>query len=432
MTNKSENDQAPGKVSRRAVLWGSVAAGAGIVAGASVIRNRHEAGIASGPEIKWAVNDGWKMAYRTLGRTGLKVSEVGFGGYPVDEPDVVRYAFDKGINYFDTAHCYRRGRSEEALGRGLKGIRDQCIVTTKWCPHHIGRKHTRADYLAQLDESLMRMSLDHVDIVLNHEVSKPSDGMGIERLKNPEMLEAFAEAREAGKVRFLGASGHGGDLMEIMHYAVDSGNFDVILCRYSFLDYPEQQKLIEKAHEKNVGFVAMKTLAGAKGVDLRRYREADSTFKRAALKWVLSNEKISNLVVSMSSNSHVNEYAPASNVSLTDRDRAMLHDYEEKFTREYCRYCESCHDACPEDVRIADVLRFGMYHDNYGQQNRAVEAYAALIAKDRAAKCTDCDAPCQTACDYDLPVQTLLLKTNRTLADKPFTPESDSNARGVG
>ena len=91
------------------------------------------------------------------------------------------------------------------------------------------------------------------------------------------------------------------DLVDVMSRAIDSGRFDVLLCRYSFLDYPEQQSLIDRAHAAGVGFVAMKTLAGAKGADLERFKARNVTYKQAALKWVLANERLSNLVISISS-----------------------------------------------------------------------------------------------------------------------------------
>lgn len=241
------------------------------------------------------------MRYRTLGRTGLRVSEIGVGGFPLDDPDVLLYAADRGINYVDTAHCYRGGASERAIGQALKTARDRFVVTTKWCPHHIGQPARKQVFLDMLDESLRRLQTDHVDVVLNHEVGRHSDGEGVERLRNEEMFAAFETAKQAGKVRFLGASGHDGDLMAVMDWAVSSGRFDVILCRYSFLDYPDQQTLIDRAAQKGVGVVAMKTLAGAKGADLDRFRDRQATFKQAALKWVLSNAKLSNLIISISS-----------------------------------------------------------------------------------------------------------------------------------
>ena len=359
---------------------------------------------------------GASMRHRVLGRTGLSVSEIGFGGYPIDDPAVIPYALDRGISYFDTAHCYRGGRSEEIVGAGLKGRRKEVVLTTKWCPHHVGLKPTKQAFLDSLDGSLKRLQTDHVDIVLNHEVGRNSDGSGVERLKNPEMFEAFEEAKRAGKVRFLGASGHDPDLMEVMHHAIDSGRFDVLLCRYSFLDYPEQNGLIEKARARGIGVVAMKTLAGAKGADLDKFRDRYTTFKQAALKWVLSNPGLSNLIISINSTRQVDEYVPASGRPLDKADLDILREYAETFSTEVCRFSGACLPACPENVRIADILRFSMYHNEYRQEQRAVESYARLVASERAAHCAHCAGFCEQACAYDLPIRTLLIRAHDTLS----------------
>ena len=356
------------------------------------------------------------MRRRVLGRTGLSVSEIGFGGYPIDEPSVIPYALDHGINYIDTAHCYRGGRSEETIGAALEGRRRDVVLTTKWCPHHVGKPATKKVFLDILDDSLRRLRTDHVDIVLNHEVGRSSDGTGVERLKNPEMFAAFEEAKKAGKVRFLGASGHDPDLMEVMHHAVDSGRFDVLLCRYSFLDFPEQEKLIEKAHAKGVGVIAMKTLAGAKGADLDKFRDRYTTFKQAALKWVLSNPSLSNLIISINSTRQVDEYVPASGRPLEKADLDILREYADMFSTQVCRFSGACLPACPQDVRIADILRFAMYHDDYKQENRAIDSYARLVASERAAHCAHCSGFCEKACAYDLPIRTLLLRAHDTLS----------------
>lgn len=357
------------------------------------------------------------MRYRALGRTGLEVSEVGFGGLPIDDPEVLRYAIDRGMNYVDTSPCYRRGASEEAIGRALSGSwRDRVVLVTKWCPHHEGRPARTAEFLAQLDRSLARLGTDHVDVVLNHEVGRSSDGRGVERLKDAEMLEAFARAKAAGKVRFLGASGHDGDLPGVMGYAVDSGAFDVLLCRYSFLDYPDQQRLIERAHAAGVGFVAMKTLAGAKGADLDAFRAGGATFKQAALKWVLANSKLSNLVISIASRKQVDEYVAASGAPLADEDVALLDEYSRRHSREVCRFCNACEPACPGGVRVADTLRFSMYFHEYGEVERARTAYAALAGAGDATACAPCAAPCVAACPHGLSVRELLVRAHGALA----------------
>jgi uncharacterized protein len=406
----SDDDPKEG-LSRRTLLAAAAAAGgAAVVGGLAVTQGAARPDPA--PE----------MRYRTLGRTGLRVSEIGFGGYPVDDPEVLLYARERGVNYVDTAHCYRGGASERAIGKALAGHRDRFVLTTKWCPHHIGQPATKQVFLDMLDKSLHRLGTDYVDIVLNHEVGRHSDGSGVERLQNPEMLEAFAAAKRAGKARFLGASGHDGDLPGVMGYAIDSGQFDVLLCRYSFLDYPEQQKLIDRAAAAGVGFIAMKTLAGAKGADLDRFRDRQTSFKQAALKWVLANANLSNLIISISNRKQVDEYVVASGAPLAAFDLELLAEYQARFSTEVCRFCNACEPACPDDVRIADILRFAMYFHEYGQEARGVESYARLVAGERAAHCAHCAGFCEAACDYDLPVKSLLLAADAALAVRSGRP----------
>jgi len=402
-------------LSRRAFLRQATLASSAAVAATALCATAAAATTAPAPAAPGPASSG-TMRRRVLGRTGLSVSEIGFGGYPIDDPDVVRYALDRGITYVDTAHCYRGGRSEEILGAALKGRRKDVVLTTKWCPHHVGQEPTKKAFLYILDGSLKRLQTDHVDIVLNHEVGRNSDGSGVERLKNPAMFEAFEEAKKAGKVRFVGASGHDPDLMEVMHHAIDSGRLDVLLCRYSFLDYPEQNDLIEKARARGVGVVAMKTLAGAKGADLDRFRDRYTTFKQAALNWVLSNPSLSNLIISINSTRQVDEYVPASGQPLRKADLDILQEYAETFSTEVCRFSGACLPACPENVRISDILRFSMYHNEYKQERRGVESYARLIESERAAHCVHCAGFCEKACAYDLPIRTLLIRAHDTLS----------------
>ena len=367
------------------------------------------------------------MPTRTLGRTGLQVSAIGFGGFPIDDPDVILYALDRGINYVDTSNCYRGGQSETTIGKALLGRRDRFVLTTKWCPHHVGEKPVKQAFLKQLDTSLKRLQTDHVDVLLNHELGKNSDGVGVDRLKNPEMLEAFAAAKQAGKARFLGMSGHDADLMPILDYAVGAGSFDVLLCRYSFLDYPEQQGLVAKAHAAGVGVIAMKTLAGAKGADLDRFRDRHVTFKQAALKWVLSNDDVSNLIISINGTRQVDEYIAAAGRPLTAEDHRILDEYAAEFSTQVCRYSGACLPACPEGVRIADILRFSMYFHEYGQEQRGLESYARLVEAERAAHCLHCAGYCAQACAYDLPIKSLLIRADKMLsASRPRSMKGDA------
>lgn len=358
-----------------------------------------------------------QMKYRTLGRTGLKVSEVGFGGYPVKDPEVIEYAREQGINYIDAANCYPR-ESELAIGKAIEKKRDQFVVATKWCPHHIGKEPTKANFIAQLDESLRNLRTDHVDVLFNHQMG-PSDGVtkgeNFSRLDNPELWEAWEEVKKAGKARFFGVSGHEGNLMEVMNYAVDSGKLDVILCRYNFMNYPTQPDLIKKCAEKNVGFIAMKTLAGARGADVEGFRDKYTSFKQAALKWVLSNPGVSNLIISISDRNQVDEYAAASGKSLTTADANLLREYRQRFDAQVCRMGSDCEPVCPNTVRVADILRASMYYHEYREEKHGLSEYASLPLAQSGANCAGCAAPCEQACPHHLPIKDMLVTAHARL-----------------
>lgn len=349
---------------------------------------------------------------RVLGRTGLSVSEIGFGGYSIDDPSVLDLAIDMGINYVDTSDDYRGGRSEEVIGEVMRRRRDAVVLATKFHPWARTRKD---QMLADLEGSLRRLKTDHVDVIQVHQVGRASGGESIERITNPDLFEAFEIARRQGKARFLGVTGHDGDLMDVMTHAIDSGRFDVILCRYNFMDYPQQVEVLARARAKGVGVTVMKTLAGAKASNVRPMREAGQTFNQAALRWVLSNLDVSVAVISMSSVDQVREYAAASGSGLTPQDRGMLEDYRRLFDRECCRMCNRCEPACPYGLPIADILRYSMYFHEYHQERDAMERYARIPPGRRADHCLTCDAPCERLCDYRVTIKPLMTRAHRAL-----------------
>lgn len=264
-----------------------------------------------------------RMQYRPLGDTGLVASEIGFGGYPVRDHRVVEYAIDRGINYIDTAWDYTGGVSEETIGKAMSSRRDEVVLTTKW---HPWSKTSAEEMLEQLNTSLTRLKTDHVDFLLVHQVGKNSGGdhEGIERLQNPELFKAMDIARRQGKVRYFGCSGHDPDLMQIMNYALDLPDIKLILCRYNFSAYPEQPELFHRAREKGIATIAMKTLAGARVAGIQPDSEQGQTFKQGALKWVLKNNDLSNLIISISSKEQVDEYVLASGRVMKEEELVTL------------------------------------------------------------------------------------------------------------
>lgn len=199
------------------------------------------------------------MRYRTLGRTGLEVSEIGLGGAvfagtshgPFDETDAiaaVHTALETGVNYIDTSRHY--GPSEEIIGQALKGYTSDCIICTKLAPRP---GMTAADAIAGVEESLAALRRSYVDVLLAHDIQQIGDGVkAVETiLQHGGMVDGFRQLQLEGRVRFIGVSGR---LAEVTA-AVQTGEFDVALSfnRFNPLDWSAEAVLLPQAEAHNVG-----------------------------------------------------------------------------------------------------------------------------------------------------------------------------------
>ena len=360
----------------------------------------------------------WETAhvrdYRTLGRTGMQVSDISFGCAGLDDADVVRRAIDRGINYFDTSPDYSRAYSEKTLGDGIRDTpREKLFVVSKFCTPsgHLSDDTPVREVMAAVEASLKRIGTDYLDLAHIHACNS------IERLMNPNIHEAFDRLKEQGKLRFLGVSSHTPRLERVMRHAVDSGRFDVIMVAYNFRNWPELPTIFRDAKRKGVGVVAMKTLKGARHTVLSDFSSTErETFSQAAFKWVLSNPDVSGLVVTIGSYAQIDEYLHASGQPFRQTDLALLEKYDRLIEGDYCPPgCGDCLSSCPADVPVDDVLRFAMYYENYGQERFGMEEYAKLDPAHNASQCVGCRAPCEAACPHDVPIQAKLLKTDRLL-----------------
>lgn len=349
----------------------------------------------------------------TLGNTGLRVSDISFGSSRSADPELVRHAAARGITYFDTAESYRGGRAEEAIGEALRSERDRYVIATK---HKAWGGETRRQMMSALEGSLRRLRTDYVDIYFNHAVND------VRRLQNPEWPEFTDRAIRDGKIRFRGMSGHGGALVECLHYALDNDLADVILVAYNFAQdasfyeklraqlhfvalQPELGRAIERASSKGVGVIAMKTLMGARINDIRPYESGGATFSQAAFRWVLSNPHVDGLIVSMTSTAGIDEYVAASGSGpMSAADMHLLARYAALQESRYCRHaCNACGESCPAGVEIPEVLRTRMYDVDYRDPELARADYAGLGAGARA--CLTCDGtPCLNACPDGIPI----------------------------
>lgn len=363
--------------------------------------------------------------HKQLGTTDIRMSDISFGGSRLrGDGNLVHYALDKGINYFDTAESYTGGDSETIIGQALKGKRDQVYLASKG---GFGPRVRQDEMMRTLEGSLRRLRTDYVDVYFTHAVND------VRRVQNPE-FHAFTErAREQGKIRYVGLSGHGGRLIECLDAAIDSGKFDVMLVAYNFgqdpsfvqkltrrFDFiavnPDLPRVLRKAKAAGMGVIAMKTLRGAKLNDMQPYQKDGSTFSQAAFRWVLTNDDVDGLIVTMRSPGDIDEFLVASGgTKVTRRDVDLLERYVTLNDGTYCRpLCDACESSCPENVQIADVLRHKMYFEDYGAERMAMERYAKLARN--AAACAECTHQrCLGSCPYGLSVSELTRQAHRLL-----------------
>jgi predicted aldo/keto reductase-like oxidoreductase len=360
---------------------------------------------------------------RRLGRTELEISDISYGSSRTTDPEIVRHARSRGINYFDTAEGYQGGACEESLGIALAGNREEIVLASKT---KCDAGTSRAELMGALEGSLRRLRTDRIDIYFNHAVND------VARLQNEEWF-AFAEAaKRQGKIRFTGMSGHGGNLVECIDYAVGNDLVDVLLVGYNFgqdpafyqrflrsFDFVAPQvglpDALDRARRKDIGVIAMKTLRGARLNDMRPFEYGGATTAQAAFRWTLRGGHVDALIVSMTSKDQIDEYVAASGAAApTSAELDWLDRYLASAPEGYCEHgCKLCESGCPEGVEIAEVLRTRMYARDYGDRRLAREDYAKLEAD--ASPCVDCTAPCSGACPSGIDIGRLTRQTHREL-----------------
>jgi len=348
---------------------------------------------------------------RRLGRTGVLVSDISLGSGALRSLEVAELALDRGVTYVDTAPDYAREGSEELLGRAMMGRREGIFVASKFCTAdgHLPPDTPVPKIIEAVEGSLRRLRTDRIDLLHIHSCDR------LERLLAPSFHEAFDRLKEQGKARFLGVSSHSPNLHAVANAAIDSGRFDVLMLAYHHGMGWELDQILARASERDVAVVAMKTLKGAKHQNLAEFREEAGSYAQAAFRWVLSNPRVSCLVISFSELRQVDEYLHASGTTLTARDRVVLAKYDRLIDGAYCRpHCGACLDSCVAGLPVDDVLRYAMYFEDYRSEKEAMRLYAGLGGLD-ASRCIGCAAPCAGSCPHGLVIQSRMLDAHRML-----------------
>jgi predicted aldo/keto reductase-like oxidoreductase len=335
---------------------------------------------------------GAALSYRTLGKTGLKVTTLGFGCMLVSDSSVVARALDMGINFFDTARNYQGGNNERMVGSVLKGRRKDIILETKT------PARTKDAALQNLETSLKELGTDYVDIWHLHGRNAPLD-------INDEVLEAQRLAKQQGKVRFAGVSMHA-SMKEMIPHLVKLKQTDVILTAYNFSMPPDMQveKNLALAREAGIGIIAMKVMAGGFSRIQRGDRLYTNTSQAlteklkqpgamaSAFKWAVRSENVATAIVGITDTDQLEENFTAMSASYNDADGKRLAAQLELIRPLYCRICGECSGECPQGLPVGDMLRILSYADGYGQFPLARQRFRELPDDVTRVRCGDCTA----------------------------------------
>jgi len=373
----------------------SVAAAAGAATGAGVAPAAAQE--AAGPG---------SIPRRVLGKTEIEVSVASFGSYGLTNPGVLDEALDAGVNLIDTGPRYAEGEAERYIGKVLAKRRDEAVISTKFSDTSPGV--TKEEMLQQVDASLRRLQTDRIDVMQIAMVDSP------EAFKNPVVYEAFADAKQAGKILHLGFSAHDANLPAVVAEAIEHEEIAAMVIRYNVMQYENLEELLAQAHEKGVGVIAMKLGAGNRDQELKEFA-IDGDMQGAAVRWALANDSVTSVCCGMLTFEKVRQFTKAVQEPLTEADLDVLRRYRVAFDSVYCRGCRTCQGSCPTGVAVSQISRFAMYFRHYGFEKDAMRQYAELPEGARAAACEACDGPCATACPYGLETRDAMTEAHRML-----------------
>ena len=335
------------------------------------------------------------MEYRTLGKTGLKISRMGFGGIPIQKIDeegtrkLLHEMMEKGVNYIDSARGYTV--SEQYIGYGLEGIRDKFVLATK------SMSRTKEAMAADIETSLGNFRTDYIDL---YQVHNPSMEQLDQVMGEGGALEALMEARAAVKIGHIGLTAHS---TEVFERALELDWVETIMFPYNIV---EQQgaELIHKCAEKNIGFIVMKPLAGGAIEDAS-----------LALRYVCSNPDVTVVIPGMAEIHELEQnLAACSNTEpLTQEELKEMDKVREQLGTDFCRRCNYC-APCTVGINIPSVFLFAGYLQRYDLADWAKDRYSTLKVK--ASACIGC-GKCEPRCPYHLPIREKLKKCARDMGE---------------
>ena len=326
------------------------------------------------------------MEKRILGKTGLEITRMGFGGIPIQRIDkegtkkIIKKLRDAGLNFIDTARAY--SVSEEYLGYALEGIRQDFVLASK------SMSRTKEAMAADINTSLKLLGTDYIDLYQIHNPS-PAD---LDKVIAPDgALEALKEAKAAGKIGHIGITLHTTPLFE---KALTFDWVETIMFPYNLVE-TQGEELIKQCAEKNIGFICMKPLGGGAIDDVN-----------LALKFIFNNPNVSVVIPGMASLDEVaqNLQAAENTDKLTREDLDKIQKIRDTLGTEFCRRCNYC-APCTVGITIYGQFLFEGYYERYNLKEWATARYNAQAKK--ASDCIECGV-CEERCPYNLPIRDMM------------------------
>jgi len=333
------------------------------------------------------------METTVLGKTGLKISRVGFGTIPIqrlsddDAVAVIRRCLELGVTYIDTANAY--STSEGRIGSALEGWKGDVVLSTKT------QSRAADGVAAHLAQSLKMMRVGAIDLYQFHNVSTFPD---LEKVLAPGgPYDVIRQAMRDGKVKHVGITSH---QIDVAKEAVQTGRFETIMYPFNFIAHEPGEELLALAAQHDVGFIAMKPFAGGM-ID-------NATL---AIKYLL---QFSN-VVAIPGVERIPEIEEIIAIvegptALTDAENAEIERIRKETSHRFCRRCDYC-QPCTAGIAISNVMSYPTMVRRMPAKNVVTGWIADTLEK--VAQCTDCGL-CEERCPYHLPIREMI---SENLAD---------------
>jgi len=386
--------------------------------------------------------------YRTLGRTGFKVSDIGAGS--IMDEGVLSAALDAGVNYIDTAEEYP-GHHKIVANVMKNRDRKSVFISTKLI---IKEDVSKEGFLKRARKCLEELDLDYVDCLMMHSAET------VESLSTEGFHAAMDELKAEGRIHHVGVSNHGSfwfkdpeeTMGKVLLAAVEDGRFDVFLLAYNFLQMDQAEEVLKAARKKNIGTALMKTTPIAlyhsmktsvermekegKEIDplyfegIKRYEDKleraqgfikkydlqdPKEIREAAVKFVLSNSDVNTVTCLAKTFDDLESFLTLSGTKLTKTDQAKLNGYRKACGELYCRHaCGECEPQCPHGVPVNTIMRYHHYFVAQGREKEAMLKYAKIPGA-KANICSTCSGHCEAACPHNVAIQGKLLLAHTQL-----------------